>query len=65
MNFNNLQLMLGPDNLAKGSDCNAEEYANTDAGKAVAKLRVGWGKQFSTNEAELCNYDSENDMDEE
>ena len=66
MNFNNLQLMLGPENLAKGDYYNAEEYANSDAGKAVAKLRVGWEKQFPTNEAEVCDdYDSDNDEDEE
>jgi hypothetical protein len=65
MNFNNLQLMTREDNLAKGDYYNAEEYANSDAGKAVAKLRVGWEKQFPTNEAEVCEYDSDNDMDEE
>jgi hypothetical protein len=66
MNFNNLQLMPRKKNRAKGSEYNAEAYANSDVGKAVAKLRVGWEKQFPTNEAEVGDYDdSDNDMDEE
>ena len=61
MNWNNLQLMWGTDNISKGSHYNAEEYANSDAGKAIAKLRAGWDKQFKTNEATDCNEDSDDD----
>jgi uncharacterized C2H2 Zn-finger protein len=65
MNFNNLQLMWGTDNIAKGSDYNAEEYANSDAGKAISKLRVGWEKEFPTNEAGVDDYDSDDEDDSE
>ena len=59
MNWNNLQLMWGTDNMAKGSDYNAEEYANSEAGKAIAKLRVGWEKRFPANEAGADENDIE------
>jgi len=58
MNFNNLQLMWGTDNMAKGSDYHAEEYANSDAGKAIANLRVEWEKEFPVNEAGVDENDS-------
>jgi hypothetical protein len=58
MNFNNLQLMWGTENLSKGSYYNAEEYANSDAGKAIAKLRVEWEKEFPVNEAGVDENDS-------
>ena len=61
MNFNNLQLMWGSDNIAKGSSYDAVQYAASDAGKAIAKLRVGWEKQFKTNDATDCNEDSDDD----
>jgi len=61
MNWNNLQLMWGTDNISKGSRYNAEEYENSDAGKAIAKLRLVWEKQFKTNEATDCNEDSDDD----
>ena len=62
MNWNNLQLRWGTDNISKGSHYNAEEYANSDAGKAIAQLRVGWENQFQTNEAGV--YDNSDDEDE-
>ena len=58
MNFNNLQLMWGTENLSKGSYYNAEEYANSDAGKAIAKLRVEWEKEFPAKEAGVDENDS-------
>jgi len=61
MNWNNLQLMWGPDNLAKGSEYNVEKYAASDAGKAIAKLRVGWEKEFPTNEVEAVASDCDSD----
>ena len=42
MNFNNLQLLPGPENLAKSDYYNATEYALTDASKAIEKLVSGW-----------------------
>ena len=66
MNWNNLQLMWGSDNIAKGSKYNAEEYANSKAGKAgkaIAKLRVGWEKEFPTDEVEGVDSDSDSDSD--
>ena len=63
MNWNNIQLMWGPDNLAKGSEYNVEKYAASDAGKAIAKLRVGWEKEFPTNEVEAVASDSDSDSD--
>jgi hypothetical protein len=67
MNWNNLQLMWGKDNIAKGSEYNAEKYAASDAGKAIAKLRVGWEKEFPTNEVEgeASDSDSDSDIDDE
>ena len=58
MNWNNLQLMWGTENIAKGSDYNAEEYANSYAGKAIAKLRVEWEKEFPAKEAGVDENDS-------
>jgi hypothetical protein len=58
MNFNNLQLMWGTENMSKGSYYNAEEYANSDAGKAIAKLRVEWEKEFPAKEAGVDENDS-------
>jgi len=63
MNWNNLQLMWGPDNQSKGSEYDAEKYAASDAGKAIAKLRVGWEKEFPTNEVEGVASDSDSDSD--
>ena len=66
MNWNNLQLMWGTDNISKGSYYNAEEYANSYAGQAIAKLRVGWEKRFPANEAGVDENDSvmsEDDID--
>ncbi|KAJ1465006.1 hypothetical protein T484DRAFT_1866882 [Baffinella frigidus] len=42
MNFNNLQLLTGPENIAKGDDYNVVEYALTEASKAIEKLVPGW-----------------------
>ncbi|KAJ1464279.1 hypothetical protein T484DRAFT_1758217 [Baffinella frigidus] len=42
MNFNNLQLLPGPENRAKGNYYNAAEYAITDASIAIEKLVPGW-----------------------
>jgi uncharacterized Zn-finger protein len=51
-NFNNLRLMDSNENRhVKGAYYNAEEYADSDAGKAIAKLRVGWVMQFEANES--------------
>jgi len=61
LNFNNLQLMWGSDNLSKGGKYDAEEYSASKVGKAIAKLRVVWEKQFKTNEATGCNEDSDDD----
>jgi len=59
MNWNNLQLMWGTENISKGSYYNAEEYANSDAGQAIAKLRVEWDKEFPANiEAGVDENDS-------
>jgi len=63
MNWNNLQLMWGKDNIAKGGAYDAEKYAASDAGKAIAKLRVGWEKQFPTNEVEAVASDCDSDSD--
>jgi len=63
MNWNNLQLMWGEDNIAKGGEYDAEKYAASDAGKAIAKLRVGWEKQFPTNEVEAVASDCDSDSD--
>ncbi|KAJ1464052.1 hypothetical protein T484DRAFT_1758386 [Baffinella frigidus] len=42
MNFNNLQLLPGPENRAKGNYYNAAEYALTEASIAIEKLVPGW-----------------------
>ncbi|KAJ1463785.1 hypothetical protein T484DRAFT_1758581 [Baffinella frigidus] len=42
MNFNNLQLLPGAENRAKGNYYNAAEYALTDASIAIEKLVPGW-----------------------
>jgi hypothetical protein len=63
MNWNNLQLMLRKDNQSKGGKYDAEKYAASKAGKAIAKLRVGWEKQFPTNEVEGEASDSDSDSD--
>jgi hypothetical protein len=67
MNWNNLQLMWWSDNLAKGGEYDAEKYAASKAGKAIAKLRVGWEKEFPTNEVEavVSDCDSDSDIDDE
>ena len=55
--------MLGPDNISKGSSYDAVSYAESEAGKAIAKLRAGWEKEFPTNmAADVCD---ESDSDEE
>jgi hypothetical protein len=41
-NFNNLQLLTGAENRAKGGYYNAAEYALTDASIAIEKLVPGW-----------------------
>jgi hypothetical protein len=49
-NFNNLQLMTAEENMKKGgnfSASDAEAYATSDAGKAIAILRVGWELEFN------------------
>ena len=58
MNYNNLQLMWGSDNLSKGSKYDAEEYAASKSGKAIAKLRVEWEKEFPVNKAGVDENDS-------
>ena len=55
--------MWGPDNLAKGSEYDAEKYANSKSGKAIAKLRVEWEKEFPTNQVEAVAIDSDSDSD--
>ncbi|KAJ1465633.1 hypothetical protein T484DRAFT_1757273 [Baffinella frigidus] len=42
MNFNNLQLLPGPENRTKGNYYNAAEYALTEASIAIEKLVPGW-----------------------
>ena len=52
MDFNNLQLMTENKNRhVKGSSYNASEYASNVAGKAIAKLRVGWVIEFPMDES--------------
>jgi hypothetical protein len=63
-NFNNLQLLPGKVNQSKGSDYNAEEYAKSTAGKAIALLIPAWENEFPTNEADVCE-DSSDDEEEE
>jgi hypothetical protein len=47
MNWNNLQLMHKDENRKeKRAYYNADEYARSDAGKAVAELCVGWEIEF-------------------
>jgi hypothetical protein len=46
MNFNNLQLLYAHDNMAKHASYNAEEYALSPAGQAIALLRVEWELEF-------------------
>jgi len=62
-NFNNLQLMPKKENNIKGSDYNAEEYAKSTAGKAIALLIPVWKKEFPTN-VNFCE-DSDSDDEEE
>jgi uncharacterized Zn-finger protein len=63
-NFNNLQLLPGKVNMSKGSDYNAEKYAESPAGKAIALLIPVWEKEFPTNEVHVYE-DSHSDDDEE
>ena len=65
-NFNNLQLLTIEQNSSKGSDYNAEKYAESPAGKAIALLRPGWEKEFPTDEAEFCeDSDSDDEYEDE
>ena len=52
--------MPGKENMSKGSDYNAEKYAESPAGKAIALLRPGWEKEFPTDEVDFCE-DSDSD----
>ena len=54
--------MPGNVNISKGSDYNAEEYAKSTAGKAIAILKVGWEEEFATNEVNFCE---DGDSDDE
>ena len=64
-NFNNLQLMPKGENNSKGSYYNAEEYAKSTAGKAIALLIPGWEKEFPTNEVNSCEYSDSDDEEED
>ena len=44
--YRNLRLMRSGENRSKGAKYNAEEYAATSAGKAIAELRKGWAVEF-------------------
>jgi hypothetical protein len=46
MNWNNLQLMTSKENNAKRAHYDAVQYAESEPGKAIAKLREGWVLQF-------------------
>ena len=46
MNFNNLQLLTGPENLAKRGFYDAVAYAQSDAGKAIEKLVPTWNEMY-------------------
>ena len=53
-------------NGSKGSIYNAEEYAESPAGKAIALLRPGWEKEFPNDEAEFFeDSDSDDEYEEE
>ena len=65
LNWNNLQLLPDYVNNAKGSYYNAEEYAASPAGQAIALLRPGWVEEFPTNEAEVCEDSEDEDEDED
>jgi hypothetical protein len=45
-NFNNFQLLTPEENKAKGAYYNPEEYAQSNAGIAIAKLRIEWDADF-------------------
>ena len=65
MNWNNLQLMLGPDNIDKGTYWDPVEYAASAVGKAIEALRVKWVIEFSSENAVENAIESDNESDNE
>ena len=61
MNWNNLQLMVGTENLQKGANWDPVEYAASAAGKAIEALRVKWAIEFSSESAIESESESESE----
>ena len=63
MNFQNLQLMVGTENMQKGANWDPVEYAASAAGKAIEALRVKWGLEFAGENAIESDNESDNEND--